>query len=99
MITFDALLVFTTWLENASDEGVNPTGITPAPFNCAVNVLVEASSLTVSAPALWPSTVGVNVTEIVQLSLAPSVFGDKGHVEVCAKLPEVTIPEIVKGVA
>jgi hypothetical protein len=42
--------------------------------------------------------VGVNVTEIEQLAPAPNVLGDNGHVEVCAKSPDVTTPPIVSGV-
>ncbi len=39
---------------------------------------------------------GVKVTEMVQLSLAPNVFGNKGQFEVWAKSPEVEIPAIVR---
>lgn len=42
---------------------------------------------------------GVKVIEIVQVSLAPKVFGDSGQFEVCAKSPEAKIPKIVKAAA
>jgi hypothetical protein len=55
-------------------------------------------SITVNVPVLVPTAVGVNVTEILQLALAASVFGETGHVDVCAKSPVAETPEIVTGV-
>jgi hypothetical protein len=49
----------------------------------------------VRVPVLVPSATGVNVTEIVQLDAPANVFGESGQFEVCAKSPEVEIPEIV----
>lgn len=65
------------------------------PLNCAVCGLFDALSLTVNVPLRAPTTVGVNVTEIVQLVRAGKVFGDNGQDELCAKSPEVVIAEIV----
>ena len=73
------------------------TGDVPIPLNFAVCGEFEAVSLTVSPPVRAPRAVGVKVTEMLQLSLAPKVFGERGQVEVSAKSPEVEIPEIVRG--
>lgn len=54
-------------------------------------------SLTVKIPASVPRALGVKVTETVQLVPGPNVLGDKGQVEVCAKLPVVEIPAMVRG--
>ena len=67
----------------------------PVPDRFAVCGLVLALSLTVRVPVLAPSAIGVNVIEIVQLDPPANVFGDRGQFEVCAKSPEVEIPEIV----
>jgi hypothetical protein len=40
----------------------------------------------------------VKVAEILQLDPAANVCGDSGQVDVCAKSPEVEIPEIVSAV-
>jgi hypothetical protein len=40
---------------------------------------------------------GVNVTETVQEAKAARVFGDRGQFEVCAKLPETEMLEMVSG--
>jgi len=95
--TFAALVVFTTWVPNDSVEGDKPTGITPDPVSCAVCGEFGALSLTVSVPKRDPTTVGVKVTEIVQVSFAANVFGDNGQFEVWAKSPEVEIPAMVRG--
>jgi hypothetical protein len=95
--TLPALVVFTAWLPNASDEADKVVGAVPVPLNCAVCGEFEALSLTVSVPVRAPRAVGVEVTEIVQLSFAANVFGDKGQFEVCAKSPEVEIPAMVRG--
>lgn len=67
----------------------------PVPDRLAVCGPVLA--LTDKVPVLVPSAIGVKVTEIVQLDPAASVYGDRGQVDVCAKSPEVEIPEIVIG--
>jgi hypothetical protein len=54
-------------------------------------------SLTVKIPASVPRALGVKVTETVQLVPGPNVLGDNGQVEVCAKLPVVEIPAMVRG--
>ena len=73
------------------------TGTTPVPLNEIVCGLFEALSVTVNVPLLAPVAEGVNVTEIVQLVWPAKVFGDMGQFEVCAKLPEVEIPDMVSG--
>lgn len=54
-------------------------------------------SFTLSVPVRLPGAVGVKVTEIAQLAPAPRVLGDTGQFEVCPKLPEAEILEIVSG--
>ena len=71
----------------------------PAPARLAVCGLPGALSEMDKVPVREPSTVGVKVTETVQLAPAPNVLGDNGQVEVCAKSPEVKMPEIVSGTA
>lgn len=51
--------------------------------------------MTVNVPVLVPRTVGVKVTEILQLAPAASVFGATGHFEVCPKFPETEMLLIV----
>lgn len=70
----------------------------PIPVRPTVCVLVGALSFTVNVPERVPTVVGVNVTVILQLVPAASVFGEIGHVEVCAKLPVVEMPEIVSAI-
>lgn len=77
--------------------GVRVIGRFPVPLNCAVCEILGASSFTDIRPVRRPETVGVKVTEIVQVSFAPKALGDIGQVDVCAKSPEVEIPEIVRG--
>ena len=67
----------------------------PVPVRPTVCVLVGALSFTVNVPVRVPTAAGVNVTEILQVAPEASVFGEMGHVEVCAKLPVVEMPEIV----
>ncbi len=93
-----ALVVFTDWLANASNETDKPAGVTPLPLRFAVWGELGALSLTVNVPVRVPKAVGVKVTEIVQLSFAANTFGDNGQFEVCAKSPEVEIPAMVTGV-
>jgi hypothetical protein len=95
--TLAALVVFTNWLPNASDEGDRLAGVTPVPVSCAVCGELGALSLTVNVPVRAPRAVGVKVIAIVQLAFAASVFGDNGQFDVWAKSPEVVIPKIVKG--
>jgi hypothetical protein len=52
----------------------------------------------VRLPVLVPSATGVNLTEIVQLDPPANVLGDIGQFDVCAKSPEVEMPEIVSAV-
>jgi hypothetical protein len=56
-----------------------------------------ASSRMVNSPVRTPTEVGVNVTRILQFSLAGSVFGDTGQSELWAKSPEVEIEAIFTG--
>ena len=95
--TSTALVVFTNWMPNPSDGADKPAGVNPVPLNIAVCGEFGALSLTVSVPVRAPRAVGVKVIEIVQLSFAANVFGDKGQFEVCAKSPEVEIPAMVRG--
>jgi hypothetical protein len=69
----------------------------PVPDKLTVCGLVLALSVTVKVPVRVPGAVGVNATEIEQEAAAPNVPGDNGQVEVCAKSPEVEIPEMVSG--
>ena len=94
---FPALVVPITWLAKVRFAGVRLTGAVPVPLNGAVCGEFEALSLTVSVPVRAPTAVGVKVTETWQLSLAPSVLGDTGQVEVSAKSPDVEIPSMVRG--
>jgi hypothetical protein len=91
------LVVFTNWLPNPREASDNAAGGSPTPLNWAVWGEFDALSVTVSVPGRTPSAVGVKVTEMVQLARAPNVFGDNGHVEVCAKSPDAEIPETVRG--
>lgn len=97
MTDLAALVPFTDWLANVIDEFDKLAGMIPVPLSCAVCGEFAASSLTVSDPVREPSTVGVKVTEMLQVSLAANVLGDRGQVEVCAKSPEVEIAAIVRG--
>src|SRR5437016_2345744 len=57
----------------------------PVPDRLAVCGLVFTPSEMASVPLRVPRAVGVNLTEIAQLSPTPNVLGDNGQVEVCAK--------------
>lgn len=80
------------------EVGFKPTGDTPVPLSCAVWEEVEPLSFTVKVPVRAPSTVGVKVTETLQVAPAPSVLGAIGQVEVSAKSPETVMLLIVSGV-
>ena len=92
-----ALVVPIPWGAKPRLAGNKLTGAVPVPLNVAVCGEFEALSLTVSIPVLAPRAVGVNVTEILQLAPAASVFGASGHFEVCPKSPETEILLIVSG--
>src|ERR1700676_2474461 len=96
---FPVLVVLITWLAKVRLAGDRLTGAVPVQIKLAVCGEFGALSLTVSVPVRVPRAVGVKVTEIVQLSLAVSVFGDNGQFEVWAKSPEVEIPAMVRGTA
>ena len=68
---FDALVVPTFWLPNASVEGVTVALATPPPVPVSETVWVEAVlpalSLILSVPVRVPAAVGVKVTAMVQL--------------------------------
>ncbi len=91
------LIVVTSWPEKERLVGDRVTGTTPVPANEAVCGLFCAPSLTLSAPDLLPVTVGVNVTETVQLAFAARLLGGEGQLEVCAKSPEAEMAEILRG--
>ena len=67
----------------------------PVPDSATVCGLELAVSVMVRAPVNVPIAVGVKVTEILQLAPMARVFGVSGQVEVCAKLLDAEIPEIV----
>jgi len=96
-MTVPALVVPTAWLPNAIDEGARVTGADPVPLNCVVCGELGALSLIVSVPVREPRAEGVKVTEIAQVAPDPNVPGDNGQVDVCAKLPVLEMPAIVRG--
>jgi hypothetical protein len=98
VIVLGALVVVTTWLKDDRLIEDRAKGSMPLPTNDVVCGLFGPSSLTVRTPDLAPDAVGVKVTEIVQLDRAAKVFGETGQFEVCAKSPEVEIPEMVRGI-
>jgi hypothetical protein len=67
----------------------------PVPDRFAVWGLLLPAVLMLRVPVLVPSAVGMNVTEIVQVEPAARLFGDRGQFDVCAKSPEVEMPEMV----
>ena len=73
----------------------------PVPVSGIVCGLPPALSVTVNVPARAPTTVGANVTLIVQFPPAGNVAGPIGQavapVLVAAKSPEAAIEMIVKG--
>jgi hypothetical protein len=83
----------------AAVAGDKTAGYTPVPLSCAAWGEVEELSLTLRVPETVPRTVGVKLTEMVQLAPAASVFGALGHFEVCPKFPRMEILLIVRGVA
>ncbi len=91
------LVVPIPWLEKLRLVADRVTGAVPLPVNCAVCGELEALSWTVSVPARLPKTVGVKVTEMLQLPFAANVPGDSGQFEVCAKSPEVEMLAMVNG--
>lgn len=94
---FAVLVVVGTWLPKVRPLGDNVTGRIPVPLKEEVCGEFEALSLTVKVPVRLPETVGVKVMEMVHFAPAPSVLGDRGQVEVCAKSPEAEILVIVSG--
>ena len=93
---FAGLVVLSIWLAKVRLLGDKLTGRTPVPVNEAVWGEVEALSVTVRVPLRLPETVGVKVTEIVQVAPAARVLGDKGQLEVSAKSPEAAILVMVR---
>ena len=85
-------------MPNASEKGDKAAGVTPLPLNCAICGEVVALSFTLRVPGRVPKTVGVKVTEILQLALAGRVLGVIGQFEVLAKSPVIEILVIVSGV-
>ena len=83
-----ALLVSTSWSAKESVEGETATAGTPVPERVICCGLPAALSKMETLPLSFPKTVGVYVTEIVQLSPAPS---DVPQLLVCAKSPAVEI--------
>ena len=74
----------------------NPVRL-PVPDKLTVCWMVLALSVMVRLPVRVPRLLGVNVREIVQLLPAAKVLGDNGQVDVCAKSPELLIPDIESG--
>ncbi len=85
-------------MPKASAEDDKAAGMMPVPLKLAVWGELVALSLTVNTPVRDPAAVGVNVTEMLQLACAPSVVGDNGQLEVCAKSPVVEIAAILSGI-
>ena len=79
-------------------EGVKLTGRTPVPLRDEVCGEVEALSVTLRVPVKLPDVSGVKVTEIVHVFPAARVLGESGQVEVWAKLAEVEILVMIRGV-
>src|SRR5215470_6242597 len=78
-----------------TDGGAVSVKSQPVPDNGTVCGLPPALSEIVRFPVLAPTTVGVNVTLMVQFAPAASVAGSIPHVFVSAKSPEVPIELIV----
>jgi hypothetical protein len=76
---FAALVVPPTWFPNPRLAGDSVTGATPVPVRAVDWGLVESLSVTVSDAVRLPRADGVNVTVMLQLSPAPSVFGLVGQ--------------------
>jgi len=79
---FPVLVMLINWLAKVGLAGDRLTGTVPVPIKLAVCGAFGALSLTVRVPVRVPRTVGVKVTEIVQLDFAANVFGDNGQFEV-----------------
>jgi hypothetical protein len=73
------------------------TGVLPVPVIGTLCGEFGASSVMESVPVRDPAAVGVNVTDMVQLTLDARVFGLKGQLEVCAKSPVAAIDAMVSG--
>ena len=97
MRTLAALIVFTNWLPNATDEAAKTAGSTPLPLNCTVCGEAEELLLTLRVPERAPRAVGAKVTEIIQLDPTAKILGEIGHFEVCLKSPETEILLITSG--
>jgi len=95
--TVGALVVVISWLGNERLVAANMTGGTPYPVRGTVCGLFDTLSLTVKVPERVPFAVGANVTEIVQLPLVASVFGEIGQLEFWAKSPDVEIFAMLRG--
>jgi hypothetical protein len=72
---FVALVVPSAWFPNPTVAGNSVTGATPVPVRATDWGLLEALSVTVSDAVRLPRADGVNVTVMLQLRPAPSVFG------------------------
>ena len=82
-----ALFVPTVWLLNVNDAGLTPTtGVTPTPVPARFTTsgLLASLSVIVTAAALVPVAVGVNVALIVQF---PPAASELPQVFVAAKSP------------
>lgn len=86
MTVWVALVVSTSWSVNESAVGETAIAGTPVPLKVICCGLPAALSEMEMLPISLPSMVGVYVTEIVQLSPAPS---DELQLFVCAKSPVV----------
>jgi len=91
------LVVVGSWAGNVRLLGVTVTGVRPVPLKEETWGEFEAVSLTLTVPVALPETVGVKVTEIVQLACGARVLGGTGQVEVWAKLPVVEMLVMVRG--
>jgi hypothetical protein len=96
--TLAALVVVMNWPPNDREAGVKVVGAVPVPLNCDSCGEFDALSMTVKVPVRAPTAVGVNVTEIVQVSLVANVSGDSGQLDVCAKSPVAAMEAMVNGV-
>ncbi len=86
----------TAVLGNVKLVGLTVRGASPVPVSLTSCGLVDALSLTVSAPVMEPRLVGLNVTLMVQLLLAAS---ELPQLLVCEKSPLASIEPISSGPA
>jgi len=93
-----ALVCVGIWLAKVILVADKVTGRVPVPLKEEVWGELEALSVTVSVPVRLPDASGVKVTEIVHVAPGASTLGDSGQVEVCAKLADVEILLMVRGV-